>query len=120
MMQKKLIEWIRDNLGDEIPIHFLRFHPDYKMMDIPATPVETLERHYRLAKELGMKYVYLGNVPGHEYENTYCPECGTLLIKRFIFDVLEYKITHDLRCPKCGTRINIAVRPEIASKYYIS
>ena len=117
---KKLIEWIRDNLGDETPIHFLRFHPDYKMMDIPATPVETLERHYKLAKELGMKYVYLGNVPGHKYENTYCPKCGTLLIKRFIFDVLEYNITNDLKCPKCGAKINIAVKPEITNKHYIS
>lgn len=110
---KKLVEWIRDNLGKDTPIHFLRFHPDFKMMDIQQTPIETLEAHYKIAKEAGMDYVYVGNMPGHEYENTYCPKCHTLLIKRFIFDILEYNITDDLRCPKCGAKINIAVKPNI-------
>jgi len=108
---KKLVKWIYDNMGPDVPLHFLRFHPDYKMLDIPMTPVETLERHYKIAKDEGMNYVYLGNVPGHKYENTYCPECGTLLIKRFVFDIIDYRITKDGRCPKCGAKINIARQP---------
>ncbi|MGC8699917.1 MAG: AmmeMemoRadiSam system radical SAM enzyme [Candidatus Micrarchaeia archaeon] len=116
---KKLITWIHDNLGPDTPIHFLRFYPAFKMQNFPETPAETLEKHHDLAKEIGMNYVYVGNVPGHEYENTYCPHCGALLIKRFIFDILEYNITDDLRCPKCGEKINIAIKPEIHNKHYI-
>ncbi len=111
---EKLVKWVYNNLGPETPIHFLRFHPDFKMTNIEETPIETLEAHYNLAKKLGMKYVYVGNAPGHEYENTYCPKCHALLIKRFIFDILEYNITSDLRCPKCGEKINIAVKPNIS------
>jgi len=109
---KRLISWILENLGPEVPIHFLRFHPDFKMLDLPLTPEKTLVKHYRLAKEMGMKYVYIGNMPGHKYENTYCPKCGALLIKRFIFDILEYNITDELKCPRCGEKINIVVKPE--------
>ncbi|MEM3201694.1 MAG: AmmeMemoRadiSam system radical SAM enzyme [Candidatus Micrarchaeaceae archaeon] len=111
---RKMVKWIYDNLGPDVPIHFLRFHPDFKMLDFPETPVKTLEAHYKIAKEEGMQYVYLGNVPGHKYENTYCPECGALLIKRFVFDILEYNITPDGRCPKCNTKINIALQPKEA------
>lgn len=110
---EKLVKWIYDNLGPDTPIHFLRFHPDYKMLDFPDTPVKMLEKHYDLAKGIGMHYVYLGNVPGHKYENTYCPECGALLIKRFIFTITEYKITKDGRCPKCSAKINIIINPKV-------
>ena len=60
------------SLVQKCPFTFLRFHPDYKMMEYPSTPVETLEKHYQVAKEVGLKYVYLGNVPGHKWEHTYC------------------------------------------------
>jgi pyruvate formate lyase activating enzyme len=117
---KKLVSWILENLGPEVPIHFLRFHPDFKMLDLPLTPEKTLVKHYKLAKEMGMKYVYIGNMPGHEYENTYCPKCGALLIKRFIFDILEYNITDELKCPRCGEKINIAVKPEFKIQHYMA
>ena len=113
---RKLARWIYDNMGPDVPLHFLRFHPDYKMLDIPMTPVKTLEKHYAVAKEAGINYVYLGNVPGHKYENTYCPECGELLIKRFIFDIIEYRITDEGKCPKCGAKINIERKPSRSFK----
>ena len=105
---RKMIRWIVENLGPETPIHFLRFHPDYKLVDVPPTPVETLEKHAQIAFEEGMKYVYLGNVPGHRLESTYCPNCGKLLIRRFGFDILEVNLREDMRCPYCGYKINIA------------
>ncbi len=70
---RKLVRWVVDNLGPETPMHFLRFHPDYRVDYLPPTPTETLERHAQVAKEEGLRYVYIGNVPGHRLENTYCP-----------------------------------------------
>ena len=104
---RTLARWIRDNLGPDTPLHFIRFHPDYKMRDVPITPVETLERHYEIAKEEGLKFVYVGNVPGHPLENTYCPNCGNELIKRFGFQIMKYDITPDGRCPFCGEDMHI-------------
>jgi pyruvate formate lyase activating enzyme len=77
-----LIRWVVENLGADTPMHFTRFHPDYKMRDRTPTPVATLERIYRRARELGVRFPYLGNVFGSTYENTYCPVCGALLIER--------------------------------------
>ena len=93
-------------ISDEIPLHFTRFFPAYKMLDLPPTPIETLEKAYRMAKEAGVKYVYIGNVPGHRYENTYCPNCDYLLIKRYCFSIMEYRV-RDGKCPKCGEKILI-------------
>ncbi|MCD6510889.1 MAG: AmmeMemoRadiSam system radical SAM enzyme [Thermoprotei archaeon] len=104
---KKLVSWIIENLGPEVPFHLLRFMPDYKMIDHYVTPVETLMKHYKVAKEMGLKYVYIGNVPGHPFESTYCPECGIVLIRRYGFDIVEYNVTKDHRCPKCGAKIPI-------------
>jgi len=103
---QKLMRWIYDNLGPDVPIHFIRFFPQYKLANLPPTPVRTLEKHYKLAKEIGMKYVYLGNVPGHAYDNTYCPGCGKLLIARYGFSILEWHLK-DGRCMFCGAEINI-------------
>lgn len=100
-----LVEWIMDNLGEETPLHFLRFFPAYKVKDLPPTPIETLEKAYQIAKDLGMKYVYLGNV-GDSRNNTYCPECGELLIERGGMRMVENKLK-DGRCPACGAEINI-------------
>ncbi len=107
---RKLVRWIVDNLGPDTPIHFLRFHPDYELLDIPPTPIETLEKHAQIAKEEGLKYVYIGNVPGHPLEHTYCPKCGKAVIKRFGFDILDVNLTEDNRCAFCGERINIGGR----------
>jgi len=104
---RKLVKWVYDTLGPETPMHFLRFHPDYQLIHLPWTPVETLEKHWKVAKEEGLKYVYLGNVPGHPLEHTYCPGCGKPVIKRYGFDIIEWNLDKDNRCKFCGYKINI-------------
>ena len=104
---RKLSKFIYDEFGPEMPIHFLRFHPDYKMMDYEPTPVKTLEKHYQVAKEVGLKYVYLGNVPGHPWEHTYCSECNKIVVKRFGFDIQGWNMDKDNKCKFCGNQIPI-------------
>ncbi len=104
---EKLCAWVYDNLGPEVPIHFLRFHPDYKMMDIPQTPVKTLERHVEVGKKAGLQYVYIGNVPGHPAESTYCPGCSKTLIGRYGYEILEYNLDSGNRCKFCGYQTSI-------------
>ncbi|MCX8195569.1 MAG: AmmeMemoRadiSam system radical SAM enzyme [Acidilobaceae archaeon] len=104
---RRMARWIAENLGPETPFHLLRFHPDYKLHDVGWTPVETLERLAKAARGEGLKHVYIGNVPGHELEHTYCPSCGLRVIERRGFYVLGYELTEDNRCPRCGYRLNI-------------
>jgi pyruvate formate lyase activating enzyme len=103
---RAIARWVA-GLGKDIPLHFIRFWPMYELSDVPQTPVATLERARAIALEEGVRFAYVGNVPGHEGENTYCYECGTLLIKRHGFDVLEYKLTDKKACPECGAGINV-------------
>lgn len=103
----KLALWIKENLGEDTPFHLLRFHPDYKLTDIPSTPIQTLEKAYAAARNAGLNFVYIGNVPGHPAENTYCPSCNELLIKRFSFAITRWNLTKDMRCPVCGREIPI-------------
>lgn len=102
---KELTLWIKDNLGEDTPIHFLRFFPHHKVADIPPTPLETLEKAFDIAKGLGMNYVYLGNV-FNKRNNTYCPECGEILIKRGMMETLNINLKNS-NCPACGKKINI-------------
>ncbi len=104
---RAMSRWIYENLGADTPIHFTRFHPYYQLTDVPPTPLETLEMAYDIAKEEGLHYIYIGNVPGSGKENTFCPECNQLLIKRGMFDTEEYNITEDNACPQCGKDICI-------------
>ncbi len=104
---RELATWIRDNLGKDVPFHLLRFHPDYRLTELPSTPVKTLEQACDVSREAGLHYVYIGNVPGHRYENTYCPNCHELLIKRFSFEIVQWSLTKDMRCPACGQSIAI-------------
>jgi len=103
----KLATWIKETLGEDTPFHLLRFHPDYKLTDISSTPIQTLEKAYAAAKSVGLNFVYIGNVPGHPAENTYCPSCNELLIKRFSFEIVKWNLTKDMRCPVCGREIPI-------------
>jgi pyruvate formate lyase activating enzyme len=103
----ELATWIRNNLGKDTPLHLLRFHPDYQMTTTPSTSIETLEKAYAAAKSAGLNYVYIGNVPGHPSENTYCPNCNELLIKRFSFEITRWSLVKDMRCPVCGQEIPI-------------
>ncbi len=97
---------IRDELGEGTPWHLSRYYPAYRF-SMPATPISTLEKAYGIGKEEGLRYVYAGNVPGHPYENTYCPFCNELLIERYVFDIIKYRITSDNKCPHCEADIPI-------------
>ena len=101
---KEIIEKSRE-IDPDMPLHFTRYHPAYKFAS-PATEIETLKKAYIMAKNAGIKFPYVGNIPGHEYENTYCPSCGEILIKRFSFQIIENKLK-DRRCPACGEAIPI-------------
>lgn len=104
---KKLSRWVYENLGPDTPIHFLRFHPDYKMMDFPSTPVKTLEKHHGVAKDEGLKYAYVGNVPGHPLEHTYCPSCSNIVVQRYGFEIRGWFLDRDNNCKFCSYPIAI-------------
>ena len=104
---RRLARWIAENLGDYVPFHLLRFYPQYKMLDLESTQVKTLERLAKAAKEEGLKYVFIGNVPGHPLEHTYCPNCGYPVIERYGFYVTRWRLTKDGRCPRCGAKIHV-------------
>ncbi len=103
-MIRKMCMWMLANLGAETPLHLSRFHPMYKMRNLPPTPVELLMKARSEAMEIGLKYVYVGNVLGTGAENTYCPNDGTLLIKRVGFSIAENNLENGT-CPKCGETI---------------
>ncbi len=101
---KALSRWVARDLSPDIPLHFSRFHPDYKLVNLPPTPTETLDQARQIALDEGVRYVYVGNVPGHPGDNTYCPFCEETLITRLGFSVLEYHL-FDGVCEYCGTPI---------------
>ncbi len=101
---KKMSSWIYKNLGPDVPVHFTRFHPTYKIKNLPRTPIITLERARDISLSQGLHFVYLGNVPGHDAENTFCPSCHHLLIKRYGF-VIPMMNIKDGKCEKCGKKI---------------
>jgi pyruvate formate lyase activating enzyme len=100
---REMCEWIRDRLGPAVPLHFSRFHPTYKIQNLPPTPVTTLEKARRVAIFAGLQFVYIGNVVGHEGESTYCPSCGRRVIHRIGYQIQE-NLLEGSRCP-CGTVI---------------
>ena len=95
-----MCRWIKENLGVDTPLHFTRFHPDYKLTHLFPTPVSTLESAYEIAKKNGLIYVYIGNVPGHTYNSTYCPSCDRNVISRMHMDVVEMNVV-DGKCKFC-------------------
>lgn len=99
-----IASWIKNSLGAETPWHVTRFYPQHELSQLSPTPVAVLEKAWEIGKEEGLWYVYLGNVPGHKWENTYCHSCGTLLIERNVFDILKNRI-HKCKCPECDTMI---------------
>lgn len=101
---RKMCLWIKDNLGADTPLHFSRFTPMYKMVALSPTPVKTLEQAKQIANEAGLKYVFIGNVPGHEAENTYCPLCQKALIERKGYFIVSNNIV-DGKCKFCGEKI---------------
>ena len=102
----KMCLWIKENLGDDVPVHFSRFWPMYKMLSLNPTPIAALEKARRIALDCGLKYVYIGNVPGHLGENTYCPRCGKAVIKRSGYSILEVNLDEQGRCKFCEEKIS--------------
>ena len=101
---RRMCVWVRDNLGEETPMMFSRFVPAYKLRNLPQTPRKTLETAVKIAKDVGLKFVYIVNLAPHPANDTYCPKCKTPLIKRVGLRILENNIK-DGRCPKCGRKI---------------
>jgi pyruvate formate lyase activating enzyme len=101
---KKLAEFLVKEVGADVPWHISRFHPQYKYVDSAPTPVKSLERAEQIGKEAGLRYVYIGNVPGSKSENTFCYNCGRALIERIGYNVSANHITEGC-CPDCGTKI---------------
>jgi pyruvate formate lyase activating enzyme len=100
---REIAERIATELGRDVPWHVAGYYPAWRFT-APATPVATLERAWQIGKEAGLEFVYLGNFPGHRYDNTYCPRCGTLLIRRLGFDIVQNTLDAG-RCPSCRQRI---------------
>jgi pyruvate formate lyase activating enzyme len=101
---RSMCQWIGETLSDEVPLHFTRFFPAYQLTSLPATPIETLEQAAQVADEQGLKYVYIGNVPGHERNSTFCPQCGEKIIERVHFAVTSLDVI-DGNCRFCGHKI---------------
>jgi pyruvate formate lyase activating enzyme len=100
-----MCKWLVENLGSEVPIHFTRFYPTYKLINLPPTPVSAVERARQVALARGIKFAYVGNVPaGHPGESTYCPGCGGVVIKRAAYTVLANNLRAG-KCSKCGTAV---------------
>ncbi|MDI6606208.1 MAG: AmmeMemoRadiSam system radical SAM enzyme [Candidatus Omnitrophota bacterium] len=101
---RKMCLWIKENLGAETPLHFARAFPMYKMISLTPTPAETLDEARQIALDCGLKYVYIGNLPGNPAESTYCPRCKRLLIERRGYFVAQNNI-EDGKCKFCGEEI---------------
>lgn len=101
---KALFRWIVANLSDQVPVHLSRFQPCYQLANLPPTPVQTLETLYAEACSAGLKYVYVGNVPGHRGESTYCHSCKKVILRRIGFNVVENRLANG-KCGYCATSI---------------
>ena len=111
----ELATWVRENLGRDVPLHFSAFHPDYKMLNEPATPPETLRLARKIALEQGLRFVYVGNVHDVEGDTTYCPSCRAPAIVRDWYQILEYRLDASGHCGKCGAEIPGRFSPKAGS-----
>jgi len=101
---QQIAEFIAGELGPHVPWHISRFHPDFEMTDSIPTPAETLTRAYDFARQAGLRYVYVGNMPGLGYENTLCHQCGQVLIERYGYRLGQYNLINGA-CTGCGTTL---------------
>ena len=97
-------QWIMKEIGPDVPIHFSRFHPMYLIKNLPSTPISTLEKAYKIALQEGLRYAYIGNVPGHRAESTYCPKCNNTVVQRVGYKIQKSDIAAG-RCRNCSTPI---------------
>ncbi|MCK4224301.1 MAG: AmmeMemoRadiSam system radical SAM enzyme [candidate division Zixibacteria bacterium] len=101
---RRMCKWMIKELGRDVPLHFTRFHPMYLLKNLPPTPVSTLERAREIALEEGMNFVYVGNVPGHKGEHTYCPDCKQVVIERVGYRITQMNLKNG-KCKFCGKAI---------------
>lgn len=100
----RLSDWFLNELGPDVPLHFSAFHPDFKLLDVPATPPETCKRAREQAKARGIRHVYSGNIHDSGSQSTYCPSCKSVLIERDWYDIGSYRLRGDA-CPDCGEKL---------------
>jgi pyruvate formate lyase activating enzyme len=101
---RRMCDCIAQSIGTDVPLHFTRFFPMYRLTTLPPTPLESLERAHAAARDAGLQYVYIGNVPGHLRNSTYCAVCGELLVHRVQFEIVECRVKNGA-CPSCGAAI---------------
>ena len=101
----EMCEWVVENLGPDVPMHFSAFHPDFKMMDIPSTPSSTLTMARDIAMKAGVRYAYVGNVHNRDADSTWCHECGELLIERDWYELGKWNLDAKGCCKSCGTKV---------------
>ncbi len=102
---RKFARWVKENAGVDMPVHFSRFFPHYKLSNLPPTPPSTIVKAWKLAREEGLHYVYMGNMPG-EGEDTYCPKCNEKVIERYGFIVKKCNLNNG-KCPRCNEKIAV-------------
>ena len=109
---RRMARYLVDELGPDTPLHLSRFYPNYKFTHVPPTPVETLVNARRIAMEEGAQYVYVGNIPLTDFENTFCPGCGRAVIERSGYTIVGWHLDDDNSCEYCGEQIPIIGRRE--------
>ncbi|MFH1761588.1 MAG: AmmeMemoRadiSam system radical SAM enzyme, partial [bacterium] len=100
----RMADWIVKNLGTDVPLHFSRFQPLYRLKNLPPTPLKSLEMARDVSMSKGLNYVYIGNVPGHAAENTFCPKCKKIVVERMGYIIRSIKIKNN-KCEYCGEKI---------------
>ena len=108
-----LTQWVVEQLGPDVPIHFTAFHPDWKMREIPHTPTATLTMARNIAIKNGVRYAYTGNVSDREGESTYCHACGQILIGRDWYELSEWNLTADGKCRSVGLLVPVSSKPSL-------
>jgi pyruvate formate lyase activating enzyme len=100
-----MTQWVVENLGTDVPMHFTAFHPDWKMMDVPATPLSTVSMARSIALKNGVRYAYTGNVHDFKGGSTYCYNCGEMLIGRDWHQLSKWSLSENSHCQKCGSAV---------------
>ncbi|MHA2282125.1 MAG: AmmeMemoRadiSam system radical SAM enzyme [Promethearchaeota archaeon] len=114
---EKLCNWIAENLGKDTPTHFSAYHPDFKMPSLKRTSYETLNMAYKIAKEAGLYFPYIGNINHEQGSNTYCPHCGYILLERRGYSFKEINIAENKKCPECSHDLKNEIVGEINKKF---
>ncbi len=106
---RQFSRWIINEMGENVPVHFSRFYPHYKMQHVPPTPVDTVIEAKRIAEEEGLNFVYTGNLPYSEINTTFCSNCGKTLVERLSYNVKIKQLSNGGACKSCGKQTSIRV-----------